>query len=140
MSCLRSGFRGFGQWQPQPAAVSAAFIGGNNAPVCLRRPLLFRARWSPQLYLFLHPRDVSKCLNLWLRVQDLDVFLAGDDVPKKKPDPTIYRIAAERLGVSPEECIVIEDSVIGAQVSLLSHAWPALAGTCEMCAFSRHFV
>ena len=48
--------------------------------------------------------------------QALDVFLAGDDVPKKKPDPTIYRIAAERLGVSPEQCIVIEDSVIGAQV------------------------
>ena len=43
------------------------------------------------------------------------MFLAGDDVPKKKPDPTIYRIAAERLGVSPEQCVVIEDSTIGAQ-------------------------
>ena len=61
-------------------------------------------------------RHMLKGLNLWHAVQDLDVFLAGDDVPKKKPDPTIYRIAAERLGVSPEECIVIEDSVIGAQV------------------------
>ena len=49
------------------------------------------------------------------------MFLAGDDVPAKKPDPTIYRIAAERLGVSPEQCIVIEDSVIGAQVAFAPH-------------------
>ena len=43
------------------------------------------------------------------------MFLAGDDVLVKKPDPTIYRIAAERLGVDPKECMVIEDSVIGCQ-------------------------
>ena len=28
------------------------------------------------------------------RFRGLDCFLAGDDVPKKKPDPSIYRIAA----------------------------------------------
>ena len=27
--------------------------------------------------------------------------MAGDDVDKKKPDPSIYRIAAQRLGVGP---------------------------------------
>ncbi len=26
--------------------------------------------------------------------------MAGDDVPKKKPDPSIYKIAAERLQVN----------------------------------------
>lgn len=35
---------------------------------------------------------------------------------KKKPDPKIYRVAAERLGVSPSECVVVEDSMIGLQV------------------------
>lgn len=35
---------------------------------------------------------------------------------KKKPDPTIYRVAAERLGVKPSECVVVEDSTIGLQV------------------------
>lgn len=49
-------------------------------------------------------------------VQSLDVFLAGDDVDKKKPDPTIYRIAAERLGVNPQDCLVVEDSTIGLKV------------------------
>ena len=30
--------------------------------------------------------------------QSLDLFLAGNDVAKLKPDPTIYLTAAERLG------------------------------------------
>jgi hypothetical protein len=52
-------------------------------------------------------------------VQNLDVFMAGDDVPKKKPDPSIYRIGAERLQLAPAECLVIEDSTIGLKVCLL---------------------
>lgn len=42
----------------------------------------------------------------------------GDDVDKKKPDPQIYCIAAEKLGVSPSDCVVIEDSLIGLQAAL----------------------
>ncbi len=52
----------------------------------------------------------------WCLWQALDVFLAGDDVPAKKPDPSIYTLAAERLGVHPSECLVVEDSAIGLQV------------------------
>lgn len=51
-------------------------------------------------------------------LQAMDIFIAGDDVPMKKPDPVIYRIAAERLGVQPEQCLVIEDSTIGLQARL----------------------
>lgn len=53
-------------------------------------------------------------------LQAMDIFIAGDDVPMKKPDPVIYKIAAERLGVQPEQCLVIEDSTIGLQVRLTS--------------------
>jgi beta-phosphoglucomutase len=42
-----------------------------------------------------------------------DVIVTGDDVTRHKPDPEGYRIAAERLGVLPENCIVFEDSDIG---------------------------
>ena len=38
-----------------------------------------------------------------------DVF-AGDVVPAKKPDPAIYLLALERMGVTPAEAIVVEDS------------------------------
>lgn len=35
---------------------------------------------------------------------------------KKKPDPTIYKKASEMLGVAPENCLVVEDSIIGLKV------------------------
>ncbi len=38
-----------------------------------------------------------------------DVF-AGDAVPAKKPDPAIYTLTLERLGIGPQDSIVIEDS------------------------------
>mmetsp|Transcript_22980 Transcript_22980/g.78249 ORF Transcript_22980/g.78249 Transcript_22980/m.78249 type:complete len:294 (-) Transcript_22980:91-972(-) len=38
---------------------------------------------------------------------------AGDVVPKKKPAPDIYLLAAEKLGVDPARCVVVEDSGIG---------------------------
>lgn len=43
----------------------------------------------------------------------LDVVLTAEDVTKGKPDPEIYLLAAQRLGVPPEECLVLEDSVNG---------------------------
>ena len=47
------------------------------------------------------------------RLAKLDVVIAGDDVTAKKPDPMIYNLAAERLGLAKEECVVIEDSLVG---------------------------
>jgi HAD superfamily hydrolase (TIGR01509 family) len=38
------------------------------------------------------------------------LILAGDVVPKKKPAPDIYQLAVARLGVEPNEGLVIEDS------------------------------
>jgi HAD superfamily hydrolase (TIGR01509 family) len=37
-------------------------------------------------------------------------ILAGDVVSKKKPDPEIYNLAAERLNLDPARCVVVEDS------------------------------
>jgi len=43
----------------------------------------------------------------------LDAVLTAEDVAKGKPDPEIYLLAAQRLGVPPGECLVLEDSVNG---------------------------
>ncbi|CAN6479912.1 unnamed protein product [Victoria cruziana] len=64
--------------------------------------------------------SVILCLENLLgidRFEQLDCFLAGDDVKEKKPDPSIYRTAAKKLGVLPENCLVVEDSVIGLQAA-----------------------
>ena len=39
-------------------------------------------------------------------------------ISRGKPDPQVYQITAEKLGVPPAECIVFEDSVPGIQAAL----------------------
>ncbi|PFH28510.1 MULTISPECIES: HAD family hydrolase [Burkholderia] len=39
----------------------------------------------------------------------------GDEVSRGKPDPAVYRLAAERLGVPAQACVAFEDSDFGAQ-------------------------
>ena len=59
---------------------------------------------------------VTKVLDVTLgeeRRKQLDVCILGDDVSKLKPDPMIYVTAAEKLGIDPERCVVIEDSIVG---------------------------
>lgn len=46
------------------------------------------------------------------RAAPIRVF-AGDVVPRKKPDPAIYTLAATTLGLDPAACVVVEDSHIG---------------------------
>jgi putative hydrolase of the HAD superfamily len=46
----------------------------------------------------------------------LDAFTAvctGDEVLHTKPDPALYRLACERLGVDPSGAVAVEDSVHG---------------------------
>lgn len=43
------------------------------------------------------------------------VSVAGDEVSRGKPDPESYLLAASRLGVSPADCIVLEDTPTGAR-------------------------
>jgi beta-phosphoglucomutase len=46
-----------------------------------------------------------------------DTIVDGNSVTKAKPDPEVFLIAAERLGVSPENCIVFEDAVAGVKAA-----------------------
>jgi len=39
-----------------------------------------------------------------------DVTLSNEDVREPKPNPEIYRTACTRLGLSPNECLVVEDN------------------------------
>src|SRR6476660_400944 len=41
------------------------------------------------------------------------VVVTGDEVQQGKPNPDIYLRAAKKLGISPEACLVIEDSLAG---------------------------
>ncbi|MFL7793918.1 MAG: HAD family hydrolase [Anaerolineae bacterium] len=43
------------------------------------------------------------------------VLVTADDVERGKPDPQAYALAAKRLGVPPESCVVTEDAPAGIQ-------------------------
>jgi sugar-phosphatase len=42
-----------------------------------------------------------------------DVVLTAEEEERGKPDPAVYLTAARRLGVAPERCLAIEDSLAG---------------------------
>ena len=53
---------------------------------------------------------------------------AGDVVSKKKPDPEIYELAAQSLGLPQSECVVIEDSRNGL-LAAVGAGYPVLITT-----------
>jgi HAD superfamily hydrolase (TIGR01509 family) len=52
------------------------------------------------------------------RLERFDVILAGDDVTRKKPDPLIYNMTREKLGLPADRCVVIEDSLVGLRAAV----------------------
>lgn len=47
----------------------------------------------------------------------LDAVVSGNDITKGKPDPQIFLTAADKIGVSPDSCVVFEDAVLGVEAA-----------------------
>ena len=60
-------------------------------------------------------------LDCLLDMMDLraffDVIVSGEEVVHGKPDPSIFLLAAERLGFAPAGCLVIEDALVGIEAA-----------------------
>jgi beta-phosphoglucomutase-like phosphatase (HAD superfamily) len=52
----------------------------------------------------------------------MDFTLSNQDVKKAKPDPEIYNTAITRLGLKPQECLIVEDNQNGVKAALASGA------------------
>ncbi|MFF9361466.1 HAD family hydrolase [Streptomyces griseoluteus] len=53
-------------------------------------------------------------LDRWF---DDDRIFSSQDVGRGKPAPDLFLYAAERMGVTPERCLVVEDSPLGVQAA-----------------------
>jgi len=53
-----------------------------------------------------------------------DAVCTGSDVAHPKPAPDIYLLAAQKLGVPPAHCLVLEDSPIGVRAALAAGMTP----------------
>jgi HAD superfamily hydrolase (TIGR01509 family) len=76
------------------------------------------ARETPRAVVTSTPRA-----NLDLVLDELGIgtrfqaLVAEEDTPVGKPDPSGFLLAAERLGVAPAACVVIEDAPAGLQAA-----------------------
>ena len=52
-----------------------------------------------------------------IQANSFDVLIHGKEVKNRKPSPEIYLKAAEKLGVKPSHCLVIEDAVNGVKAA-----------------------
>ncbi|MBA7684851.1 Phosphorylated carbohydrates phosphatase [subsurface metagenome] len=66
---------------------------------------------SPRRY----ARDILTRIGL---LEKCAVLAGGDEVLRGKPEPDIYLLAAERLGVLPQGCLALEDSLPGCQAAI----------------------
>lgn len=58
----------------------------------------------PIVTAFLHATGLTACF---------DVVVTRDDVNQPKPDPALFLLAAQQLGIPPKHCLVFEDSPEG---------------------------
>ncbi|MDO4487689.1 MAG: HAD family phosphatase [Eubacteriales bacterium] len=59
-----------------------------------------------------------------------DVTITGDMVERSKPFPDIFLLAADKLGVKPEECLVCEDSLAGIEAAYAAGMCPVFIEDC----------
>lgn len=62
-----------------------------------------------------------KNLELLVQLTNIERFISaivcGDDVQRGKPDPEVFLLAANRLGIPSDRCVVLEDAVAGVEAA-----------------------
>ncbi len=79
-----------------------------------------------------------------------DARISGEEVVQGKPDPEIFLVAAQQLGVLPQRCLVFEDSLLGVEAACragmqaiaITTSIPAsdFVGVCPVLAMASDFV
>jgi HAD superfamily hydrolase (TIGR01509 family) len=55
--------------------------------------------------------------------QNFEFYVSNQDVKNGKPDPEMYNKAIKELGLTPKECMIIEDNENGIKAAKASGAW-----------------
>lgn len=94
---------------------------GNLAPLKGVREFIERCRKKKlKLAVATSADEVKMRINLretGLHENLFDTLVNGLEVVSKKPHPEIYLLAAKRLGLDPNYCLVVEDAISGLKAS-----------------------
>lgn len=71
------------------------------------------AGWKQALASSAPPANIDAAFEALDLERYLEAVVSAEEVGKGKPDPAIFLRAAERLGVPPARCIVVEDAPAG---------------------------
>ncbi len=64
------------------------------------------------------PRANVELIGEITRSQHLfDAVSCAEDTTRGKPDPQVFLVAAQKLGVAPDRCVVMEDAVAGVEAA-----------------------
>ena len=106
---------------------------GRCRPVFEKEYMLSRLR-QDGVRLAVCSNAIRDSIDLMIRQSGLseyfDFFVSNEDVARPKPDPEIYVAAMARMGVCPEETLIVEDSPHG-----LEAAWRSGAHICQVAGF-----
>ena len=76
------------------------------------------------------PENVEMSLKGLGRAHLFEAVVTGSDVTRGKPDPQVFLLAAQRMGLEPSRCAVIEDAPAGVAAAVAGGMTAiALAGT-----------
>ena len=64
-----------------------------------------------------HVKVHANLNRIGLPLEQWDAIVTAEDVARQKPAPEIFLVAAQKLGLPPEQCAVIEDAVNGVQAA-----------------------
>lgn len=71
-------------------------------------------------------RSADRALERSGLVTYFPVVVTRDDVARGKPHPDLFMLAAERLGVHPEDCLAVEDSLHGIRAAHAAGMMPVM--------------
>jgi beta-phosphoglucomutase len=79
------------------------------------------------------PKENIELITKTLGVKKyFSLFINGDDVKEGKPSPQGFLLAAEKLGIEPENCVVMEDAIVGVRAAKRAGMYCiAVANTCH---------
>jgi HAD superfamily hydrolase (TIGR01509 family) len=93
-----------------------ARLGTEPAPMISGAPETVRrlgATYPLGLASSAHPAVIAAALRAARLIDEFRAIAASDEVPNGKPSPDVFLLAADRLGVDPRRCLVVEDSLNG---------------------------
>lgn len=67
-----------------------------------------------------------------------DAVSDGNNISRSKPDPQVFTMAAEMLGLTPAQCLVVEDAEAGVQAAISGGFHSAGLGPAAQCGLATY--